>query len=318
MQHFVDDDAGYARWLADHPEGFVVNTYRTPSAGYLMLHRATCSSISGEPARGLTFTGGEYIKVCGSRSEAEDFAGQLGGQARPCGLCLGKAQRSPGGRAGEGGKYGPLRDHLEGEPGSRVHMSFAEIENMAGRLPDSARLHRAWWSNGASIQSRAWREAGWRVDSVDQAARQVIFARGSAGQAWRPAPGQPGPYIDAAVAAGLAAKAAALGFNPAKLTRLISELNDNYSRRNAYAAHALLRALLDHIPPMLGCTDFKAAASSHSWSRTDRSYARKLADFKLQADDALHRQISFKTDLLGMDDMPPRVWVNRILQECAS
>jgi hypothetical protein len=47
-------------------------------------------------------------------------------------------------------------------------------------------------------------------------------------------------------------------------------LNDNYSRGNAYAAHALLRAILDHIPPLLGCADFKAAANNHSWSRTDR------------------------------------------------
>ena len=69
---------------------------------------------------------------------------------------------------------------------------------------------------------------------------------------------------------------------------------------------------------MLGYADFKAAASSHPWGRTGRSYTLKLADFKLQADDALHRHISAKTDLLGIDDMPPRVWVNRILQECAS
>jgi hypothetical protein len=45
---------------------------------------------------------------------------------------------------------------------------------------------------------------------------------------------------------------------------------------------------------------------------------RKLLDFKLQADDVLHRQISNKADLLGLDDAPPRAWVNRPLQECAS
>jgi hypothetical protein len=316
MRHFVDDDAGYARWLAEHPEGFVVNTYRTPSVAYLMLHRAGCSTISGAPARGLTFTGGEYIKVCGSRAEAEDFSCQLGGQTTPCGLCLG-GQRGLGGRAREGGKYGPLRDHLAGQAGSQVQMTFAQIENLVGRLPDSARLHRAWWANGSNIEARALREAGWRVDSVDQAAGQVSFIRGI-GRAARQATGQPSPYIDPAVVASLVVKAAALGFDPTKLTQLISELNDNYSRRNAYAAHALLRALLDHVPPMLGCTDFRAAANSYRWGRTDRNYARKLADFKLQADDALHRQISAETDLLGMDDMPPRVWVNRVLQECAS
>jgi hypothetical protein len=79
----------------------------------------------------------------------------------------------------------------------------------------------------------------------------------------------------------------------------------------------LLRAILDHIPPLLGCADFRAAANNYSWSRTDRSYARRLLDFKLQADDALHRQIPKRTDQLGIDDMPPKVWVNRILQECA-
>jgi hypothetical protein len=40
-------------------------------------------------------------------------------------------------------------------------------------------------------------------------------------------------------------------------------------------------------------------------------------DFKLQADDALHRQISKRADRLGIDDLPPKVWVNTILQECA-
>jgi len=53
--------------------------------------------------------------------------------------------------------------------------------------------------------------------------------------------------------------------------------------------------------------------------RTDRSYMRKLLDFKLQADDVvLHRQISGKADLLSLDDVPPRAWANRLLQECTS
>jgi hypothetical protein len=99
--------------------------------------------------------------------------------------------------------------------------------------------------------------------------------------------------------------------------KLIDELNDNYSRGNAYAAHALLRAILDDMPLLPGCADFKAAASSYPWGRTDRGYARRLLAFKLQADDALHRQISKRAGHLGIDDMPPKVWVNTILQECA-
>jgi hypothetical protein len=125
-------------------------------------------------------------------------------------------------------------------------------------------------------------------------------------------------YIDPRVSAGMAARAEELSLDSGKLVRLVAELNDNYSRGNAYAAHALLRAVLDHVPPLLGCADFKAAASSYPWSRTDRNYARRLLDFKLQADDVLHRQISRRDSRVGIDDMPPKISVNRILQECAA
>jgi hypothetical protein len=319
MRHFVDDDAAYLDWLAEHPDGFVINTGRRPSAAYLVLHRTSCSTISGTPARGSTFTG-EYTKVCGDQKELDEFARDLGSAPAPCGLCIGPALPARDQRRQNGGKYAPLRDYLARSTGARVRMSFAEVENLVGRLPESARLHRAWWANGSNVEAQAWRDAGWHVDSVNQVAGEVVFARGAMGQARRDSPRaaiRPGPYIDGSVAARLSARAAELGFDPVKLARLVDELNDNYSRGNAYAAHALLRAILDHVPPMLGCASFQAVANNHPWSRTDKNYARRLHDFKLQADDALHRQISARTDLLGMDDMPPRVWVNRILQECA-
>jgi hypothetical protein len=80
----------------------------------------------------------------------------------------------------------------------------------------------------------------------------------------------------------------------------------------------VLRAILDHIPPLLGCSTFTAAANNYPWSRTDKAYMKRLLDFKLQADDALHRQISAQTDLLSLGDIPPRAMINRLLQECAS
>jgi hypothetical protein len=103
-----------------------------------------------------------------------------------------------------------------------------------------------------------------------------------------------------------------------KLRCLIDELNDNYDRRYTYAGHALLRTLLDHLPPLLGCRDFQQLVNNYPWSRSDASYARKLEAFKLQANDALHRPISPKADLLAADDMPLRIWIDRLLQECAS
>ena len=47
---FIEDDKGYVAWLAGHPDGFVLNCERPPRPAYLMLHRATCWTISGAPS----------------------------------------------------------------------------------------------------------------------------------------------------------------------------------------------------------------------------------------------------------------------------
>lgn len=87
MQHFVRDDPGYMHWLAQHPDGFVLNTYSTPSASYLKLHRATCASISRLQRNATTFTRSEYSKLCGDRAELEQHAHHLGGTAERCTNC---------------------------------------------------------------------------------------------------------------------------------------------------------------------------------------------------------------------------------------
>jgi hypothetical protein len=107
-------------------------------------------------------------------------------------------------------------------------------------------------------------------------------------------------------------------FDWSKLLRLIDEVNGNYSHGNVYAVHTLLRAILDHVPPLFGCANFAGVVSNYHWGQTDKAYMRKLLDFRMQADDALHRQISARLDLLSREDLPPRAWINRLLQECAN
>lgn len=126
----------------------------------------------------------------------------------------------------------------------------------------------------------------------------------------------PSPYVNTQVVDAIRAKQEHSTFEVTKLLGLIDELNDNYARQNTYAAHALLRAILDHVPPILGCTDFATVANNYSWGRTDKKYMKKLVDFRDQADDALHRQISSKPDVLEFADMPASVYVDRLLQEC--
>jgi hypothetical protein len=123
--------------------------------------------------------------------------------------------------------------------------------------------------------------------------------------------------VDDKVVDSIRAKQGHGTFEVTKLLGLIDELNDNYARRNAYASHMLLRAVLDHIPPLFGCKDFAEVANNHSWGRTDKRYVKRLADSRDQADDALHRQVSTKACVLDFDDMPASVCVDRLLQECA-
>lgn len=88
MRRFVDDDDGYLGWLAAHPGGFVINADRTPRPAYLRLHRASCRTINGRPARGGRWTK-DYIKVCGDREELESWARfEVGGKVQPCPTCM--------------------------------------------------------------------------------------------------------------------------------------------------------------------------------------------------------------------------------------
>jgi len=124
-------------------------------------------------------------------------------------------------------------------------------------------------------------------------------------------------YVAASVIQFLEDKAAQSTWNCDKLLQLIRELNDNHASKNTYATHALLRAILDHVPPILRCTSFNEVTSSYKWGRTDKGYIKSLLAFRLQGDDALHRPISEHADVLRFEDVPPGTWLNRLLHECA-
>jgi hypothetical protein len=76
------------------------------------------------------------------------------------------------------GKYDPLRDHLASRAAAtnEVRMTFADVEALIGPLPQSARVHRAWWANDSKVEAQAWRSAGWHVESVSLTAERVVFA----------------------------------------------------------------------------------------------------------------------------------------------
>ena len=60
-------------------------------------------------------------------------------------------------------------------------MTFAQVADLVGGLPPSARTWRAWWSNDSKVQAKAWRAAGWHVASVSLDHERVRFETGVVG-----------------------------------------------------------------------------------------------------------------------------------------
>jgi hypothetical protein len=87
-REFRDDDAGYLAWLAAHPDGYVINIARSPSATEARVHHAGCRTISGQIPRGGAWTG-PYVKVCAEQlAELEQWAiDQVGEPIWRCGTC---------------------------------------------------------------------------------------------------------------------------------------------------------------------------------------------------------------------------------------
>ena len=75
-------------------------------------------------------------------------------------------------------KYDPLRDHLTERTGQTVTLSLSEIDTLVGGLPASAKTS-GFWANDSKGQARAWRSAGWHVESRNLSAERIVFARGA-------------------------------------------------------------------------------------------------------------------------------------------
>ena len=87
------------------------------------------------------------------------------------------------------GKYQRLYSHLCNLPDREWRASFADIEVVLGfDLPESARLHRPWWSNQSDGHSQtvAWTAAGWETAEVDLLGESLLFRRRQASLIHRP------------------------------------------------------------------------------------------------------------------------------------
>ena len=75
------------------------------------------------------------------------------------------------------GKYDPLFRYLIASRNTQVTLRYSEIENiLSAKLPDSAYKYKEWWDNNSHVQSKSWRDAGYKVDKVFLG-EQVIFIK---------------------------------------------------------------------------------------------------------------------------------------------
>ena len=79
-----------------------------------------------------------------------------------------------------GKKYEPLGRFLDEQSGCEVAISFDEIVGiLRGDLPNSARVHDAWWSN-SSVTGRhneVWLSRGWETPGLNRKGGTVRFVR---------------------------------------------------------------------------------------------------------------------------------------------
>jgi hypothetical protein len=102
-----------------------------------------------------------------------------------------------------------------------------------------------------------------------------------------------------------------------KLIGLITELNDNWERQNPYSTASSLRAVLDHIPPLLAQKNWDGIVNNYKWEQSDKKYIRQLDDFRAIADEGLHRPIGSRNlREINMVDIPAKRNLEIVLQEC--
>ncbi len=92
MIEFLDDDEGYLSWIAANPDGLVLNVRRMTDPNYVVLHRASCGSISTDKREPGAYTTRGYRKVCAASVVELQLAAKREGRgdgsfSKRCGLC---------------------------------------------------------------------------------------------------------------------------------------------------------------------------------------------------------------------------------------
>ena len=86
-------------------------------------------------------------------------------------------------------------------------------------------------------------------------------------------------------------------FDLGRVVRLCEELNSSLGSGNFFAIAFLVRAILDHIPPVFGCGNFAEVANNYATKSMRRSFTSLDSSVRNISDALLHQQIRKRESL---------------------
>ena len=125
---------------------------------------------------------------------------------------------------------------------------------------------------------------------------------------------EPELYVDPRHITDWEQAAAATKWDVSRLSALANDLNASYAQERPFSCLMLIRAIMDHIPPLFGQHLFSQVASQFPGIRTDKAYVKALGDNRLLGDDVLHRHIGEQLPRITMHDVPARIFLDALLR----
>ena len=87
-------------------------------------------------------------------------------------------------------------------------------------------------------------------------------------------------------------------FDLKKLVRICEEINISYNLDCFYAVGNLLRAILDHVPPIFGYNSFKEVANNYAGSKSFKESVQNLESFLRKISDGFLHQVIRNNEVL--------------------
>ncbi|MEW6193614.1 MAG: hypothetical protein AB1521_00480 [Bacteroidota bacterium] len=108
-------------------------------------------------------------------------------------------------------------------------------------------------------------------------------------------------------------------YDLSKLRQLLKELNYSAKHKNIYSIAMIIRAILDHVPPIFGFNTFQEVVNNYSWSKSNKELISRLeSSLRNIADSYLHTKIKKKEIIPSLTQVDFRPEIDVLIIEVLS